>query len=86
MPKSATRPTFGPHDLQEGVDVRALLDVVGQMEMRVVDDVAAGGGLRDRGPREEGQGQAEQRRFREQAHQKFISKFVWKTFPLPPTG
>ena len=36
MPNSATRPTFVAHDLQKVVDVCAFLNVVGQMEVNIV--------------------------------------------------
>jgi hypothetical protein len=39
MPNSVERPTAGPHDGEELADVDALLDVVGQVEVRVVEAV-----------------------------------------------
>ena len=39
MPKSVERPTRVPHDVEEGPDVGAFLDVVGEVEVAVVDVV-----------------------------------------------
>ncbi len=109
-------PHLGSHDVEEPVHVDPFLDVVRQVEVRVVDDVP---GLRIRGPGRRGRGTSRRgtdaglvvrrtdrdgRRDEDAeganrhrgpvthgrsswcAHQKFSSRFAWKTVPFAPTG
>jgi hypothetical protein len=73
------------HDLQEVTDVDPLLDVVGQVEVRVVELVrGVGGRLRRR--QQEDDSQNAERAGHHRTAQKFNSKLRWNTGPLAPTG
>ena len=78
MPKQRRAPDPLPHDVEEGPDVGAFLDVVGEVEVAVVDVVG-----RDR-PREHQQHGDEPPR-RSCAHQNDISRLAVRTEPVPPT-
>src|SRR4051812_1400338 len=72
------------HDRQDVVDVRPFLDVVREVEVRVVQLVRLTL-LRAERQRGEGtRGDADEEK--PGHHQKFISRLTWKTGPFAPTG
>src|SRR5262249_22296182 len=75
----------GPHDLQEVVNVRPFLDVVREVEVRVVQLVRSGLLRRER-ERRDCERRSDQKTLGAHDTQKFISKLMWKIGPLAPTG